>query len=95
MISCTREALSKLGDWCSSTAKALGFTLLISTGVNNALAQSIPEARLDNGPSVVSNTARISVSIMLSMLTSANAPKTVEAMEFLAGLTPEQREGIM
>ena len=38
IITCTRDALSKLWDWCSNTARAIGFTLIVAGSANTVLA---------------------------------------------------------
>ena len=38
VISCTRDALNHLGDWCKKNAGALAISVFATTGVNAALA---------------------------------------------------------
>ena len=42
VIECTREALEKLGEWCSKYVGVLAVSALATTGATAVLAQSVP-----------------------------------------------------
>ena len=44
VISCTRDALNHLGDWCKNNAGALAISVFATTGVNAALAWTPAQA---------------------------------------------------